>query len=161
MITRKKPWNRVDLPVYSISSKNGADQNMHMMTYCTAISMQPKRLICGIYEGTKTLELVRASGEFVLQLLHEDQFRLTTLLGKTSGHDVNKIQRLQKRNLLGEWQGYAVLTDALAVMQLRVLNEWNAGDHHAFLCDVIAYKNLRDGYALTTRMLSEKGLVRL
>ena len=161
MITRKKPWNRVDLPVYSISSKHGEERNMHMMTYCTAISMQPKRIICGIYEGTKTLELVRASGEFVLQILHEDQFRLTTLLGKTSGHQVNKIQRFQKRNLLGEWQGYSILTDALAVMHLRVVNETNAGDHHAFLSDVIGYKNLRDGNALTTSILSEKGLIRL
>ena len=161
MITRKKPWNRVDLPVYSISSQSGNEQNMHMMTYCTAISMQPKRMMCGIYAGTKTLALVRASGEFVLQLLHEDQFRLTTLLGKTSGHQVNKIARLQKRGMIGEWQGYAILNDALAVMHLRVINETNAGDHFAYLCDVIAYKNLRDGNALTTRILSEKGLVRL
>ena len=73
---RKKPWNRVNLPVYSISSKSAENNNMHIITYTSQISMQPKRFICGIYHGTQTLINVEKSGEFVLQLLADNQYRL-------------------------------------------------------------------------------------
>ena len=79
-MTRKKPWNRVNLPVYSISSKGNDSANMHMITYASQVSMKPKRFICGIYENTMTLENIEASGEFVLQLLADKQYRLMDLL---------------------------------------------------------------------------------
>ena len=99
---RKKPWNRVNLPVYSISSKNIDAHSMHIITYTTQISMEPKRFICCIYHGTQTLLNVEASGEFVLQLLAENQYRLVDLLGKKSGKKIDKIGRLQKRQELEE-----------------------------------------------------------
>ncbi len=95
----KRPWNRVNLPVYAVCSTDGeAVFNMHIITYASQISMNPKRYVCGIYEGTKTLELVSAHHEFVLQLLADSQYRLVELLGKKSGHTIDKIARLEKRN---------------------------------------------------------------
>ncbi len=99
MSIRKKPWNRVDLPVYSVSSK-GITDNMHICTYVSAVSMQPKRMMVALYAGTRTLANVTKSRHFVLQLLHEDQYRLVNQLGKLSGNNIDKISRLQKRNLL-------------------------------------------------------------
>lgn len=160
-MTRKKPWNRVNLPVYSISSKANGSTNMHIITYATAISMQPKRFICGIYHGTQTLENVEASGEFMLQLLNETQYRLLDLLGKKSGKKIDKISRLQKRNELADWNGYPVLKNCLAVMQMKVINSFEGGDHRCFLCDVVAYKNLNEGEALTLDTLRQHKLIRI
>jgi len=55
-LSSRRPWNRVNLPVYSISSKGENNANMHIITYASQISMKPKRFICGIYDGTRTLE---------------------------------------------------------------------------------------------------------
>ncbi len=158
---RKKPWNRVNLPVYSISSKNGTHQNMHIITYASQISMAPKRFVCGIYEGTQTLENVEGSGEFVLQLLKKDQYRLVDLLGKKSGKTIDKIGRLKKRNELIEWNGYQVLSNAIAWMHLKVLSTFEGGDHKGFLCDVVAYKNVQEGDALTLDDLRKHKLIRI
>jgi flavin reductase (DIM6/NTAB) family NADH-FMN oxidoreductase RutF len=158
---RKKPWNRVNLPVYSISSKTAFNQNMHIITYASQISMQPKRFICGIYEGTQTLENVTASGEFILQLLHVSQYRLVDLLGKKSGKKVDKMRLLQKRNELSEWNGFAVLKNCMAVMHLKVINSFEGGDHKGFLCDVVAYKNLNGGAALTLDDLRQHKMIRI
>jgi flavin reductase (DIM6/NTAB) family NADH-FMN oxidoreductase RutF len=160
-MTRKKPWNRINLPVYSISSKANDKSNMHIITYATAISMQPKRFVCGVYHGTQTLENVEASGEFVLQLLSDKQYRLADLLGKKSGRQIDKISRLQKRNELSEWNGYPILKNCLAVMLMKVVNKMEGGDHTCFLCDVTAYKNLHDGEALTLDILREQKIVRM
>lgn len=160
MSLRKKPWNRVNLPVYSISSTNGEENNMHIITYVTAISMEPKRFVVGVYHGTKTLELVEQQGAFVLQLLSEQQYNLVALLGKQSGKKVNKIERLKKRKLVEEWNGYTVLKEAVSVLHLRILHAFEGGDHKGFLCEVTAWKNLNTGDPLTLDVLRSKKIIR-
>lgn len=159
--TRKKPWNRVNLPVYSLSSKSGDQVNMHICTYVSGVSMAPKRMMVAIYHGTKTLELVTQNPHFVLQLLSAGQYNLVSLLGQQSGHRVNKIQRLQKRQLLGEWKGFPILRDALALMELRSIGEMEAGDHRMYCCDLVAYTNLHPGEPLTIDHLRERKIVRM
>ncbi len=137
---------------------------MHIITYAQAVSMQPKQFICAIYLGTKTLELLENNPHFVLQILSAEQYRLVDLLGKKSGNNINKIERLQKRNLLTEWNGFFILKDALAVMEMKaeaIVIKSNQPDHQLFLCDVIAYKNLNEGSPLTTQILGEKKIIRI
>ncbi len=157
----KRPWNRVNLPVYSISSKTDGNKNMHIITYASQISMQPKRFVCGIFKGTQTLENVTKQGEFILQLLAAAQYRLVDLLGKQSGKQIDKISRLTKRSELAEWNGYPILKNCLAVMQLKVISTFEGGDHQGFVCDVTAYKNLNEGEALTLDILRAHKLIRI
>jgi flavin reductase (DIM6/NTAB) family NADH-FMN oxidoreductase RutF len=158
---RKKPWNRVNLPVYSISSKWKDEKNMHLITYAMQAGMKPKCFVCSIYKGTKTLELVEKSGEFVLQLLSASQYRVIDLLGKKSGNNMDKIARLMKRNLLQQWQGFNILKESLAVMHLKVTGCFDAGDHTCFLCECTGYKNLNHGKELTLDVLRKHKLVRI
>ncbi len=160
-LSNRRPWNRVNLPVYSISSKGENNANMQIITYASQISMKPKRFICGIYEGTQTLENVTQHGEFILQLLSATQYRLVDLLGKKSGKQIDKIGRLKKRDELTEWNGYPILKNCLAVMQLKVVSQFDGGDHYGFLCDVIAYKNLNNGEVLTLDTLRAHKLIRI
>jgi len=159
--TRKKPWNRTSLPVYSVSSKTEENENMHICTYVSAVSMQPKRMMVAIYHGTQSLANLTTKPHFILQLLAAGQYNLVNQLGKQSGKNIDKIQRLQKRKLLAEWNGFKILKDALAVIELLAINRMEAGDHCMFLCDVIAYKNLNNGLPLTTTILHEKGIIRI
>lgn len=133
---------------------------MHICTYVSGVSMQPKRMMVAIYHGTQTLENLEQSGHFVLQLLHSSQYRLVQLLGMQSGRKISKVERLQKRGLLDTWKDFYILKDALAVMELRVTDQMEAGDHRMLLCDVLSYKNLNEGEPLTTRILNEKGIIR-
>ncbi len=166
MSLRKKPWNRVNLPVYSISSTDGrGNHNMHIITYVTAISMQPKLFICGIYQGTKTLSHVQQHPRFVLQLLHAGQHALVNILGKKSGNTYDKMQYLRKRNLVREWNGWYILKDALAVMELEAtpctLPAGAAPDHVPYLCSLLAYRNLNEGEALTLDDLRSRKIIRI
>ena len=132
---------------------------MNIITYASAVSMTPKRFICAVYKNTKTLENVRLNRTFVLQILSDNQYALVRLLGKQSGNKINKIEKLTKRNLLSEWKGFNILNDALAVMEMNIINEIDGGDHVCFLCDVVSYKNLNDGNELTLNILSEKKII--
>jgi len=133
---------------------------MHICTYVTGASMEPKRMAVAVYKGTKTLELVEKEKEFVLQLLSKDQFSLIKLLGQTSGRTVDKLARLQKKRLLAEWKTYPVLNTALAYMELSIIQTMDAGDHVLFLCDVKSFRNNLDGEALTLNILRKKKIIR-
>jgi flavin reductase (DIM6/NTAB) family NADH-FMN oxidoreductase RutF len=161
----KKPWNRPNLPVYSICSHAGEEHNMHIITYATAVSMQPKQFVVAVYNGTKTLQLVQANPHFVLQILAANQYNLVRLLGQQSGNKINKIQRLQKRNLVQQWNNFFVLKDALAYMEMRatpllVDKKQQQPDHQLFLCDVIAHKNVNEGAPLTLDILRQQQIIR-
>ena len=46
-------------------------------------------------------------------------------------------------------------------MRMKVINQINAGDHDALLCDVTDYQNLNEGEVLTLDHLREKKLIRI
>lgn len=157
----KRPWNIPDLPVYSIASVGRGKLNMNICTYVTAVSMKPKRYAVAIYHGTKTLENVKSSGVFVLQLLHYDQYRLVNVLGKKSGKQYDKEKYLRSRGYLMCWEEREVLKDAAAWILLNVISSQNAGDHDLFLCEMVSYKTMKEKDILMLHHLSEKGLVRI
>lgn len=156
---RKKPWNRVDQPVYSISSTHNGDVNMNICSYVTPASMKPKRYIVAVYKNTKTLELVQQHPQFLLQVLAEDQYRLVNLLGKKSGFRINKIGKIKEPVELYN-NTFAYLSRSLAYLHLRVLDWLDGGHHWCTLCEVVAYKNLNPGKPLTLEFLKKKKIIR-
>jgi flavin reductase (DIM6/NTAB) family NADH-FMN oxidoreductase RutF len=156
---RKKPWNRVDQPVYSISSAYNGVVNMNICSYVTPVSMNPKRYIVAIYKNTKTLELIEQNPQFLLQFLTEDQYKLVNLLGKKSGLHTNKIERIKEPVELYN-DSFAYLSQSLAYLHLRVLDWLDGGDHWCTLCDVVAYKNLNPGKPLSLELLKKKKIIR-
>lgn len=154
----QRPWNRPSLPVYSVSTLDGEKGNMNIATYVTAISMQPKRYMVGLYKNTKTLANVQAYPQFLLQLLSADQYKVVKLLGQTSGFQHDKIQRL--REPISVFHEFPYLVNSCAIVLCQVISSVDAGDHIAFLCDVTAYKNLNDIPLLTTGFLRDKKIIR-
>lgn len=161
MSIRKKPWNRVNSPVYSLVTKGEDGFNMNICTYVTAVSMQPKRYMVAVYEGTKSLENILKSEEVVLQLMEKSQYKLVNYLGKKSGKTTKKIKHLTSKGLLAEWEGFPVLKDCLAVLKLNIIQSIPGGDHTCFLCDLETYKNLNAGEALDVDYLRDKSIVRM
>ncbi|MFN3841121.1 MAG: flavin reductase family protein [Cyclobacteriaceae bacterium] len=155
---RKKPWNRVDQPVYSIASEAEGQVNMNICSYATPVSMVPKRFIVAICKNTLTLELVKKNPQFILQYLSQEQYKLINLLGKKSGHSINKIQRL--KNQVASYNHFTVLKDCLAYVHLSVLSWLDGGDHWCVLCDVESYKNMNEKEPLTLRYLKKKKIIR-
>lgn len=160
MSMRKRPWNRVNNPVYSLVSRQGDRFNMNICTYVTPVSMKPKRYLIGVYEGTKTLANIKKDPEIVLQFLAAAQYRVVRLLGQQSGKQIDKIKRLDRQHLLDTWKGFPVLREAPAVVRLKVIGTFPGGDHECFLCEVTDYKNRNDGAFLYLDHLKERKIIR-
>lgn len=166
----KKPWNLVNVPVYSIATMHEKSVNMNICTYVSAVSMKPKRYMVAIYHHTKTHEIASKYGVFVLQLLSDIQHGLIKNFGQKSGIEVDKHAFLMRKNKpnspnnaysVFEWEDHLVLKNCVAILKMKTIQIIPAGDHDMFLCDVVAYKNLNDAPILDLNVLRSKKLIRI
>ena len=166
----KKPWNLVNVPVYSIATMPEGTVNMNICTYVSAVSMKPKRYMVAIYHNTKTHEIASQTGIFVLQLLSESQYGLVKNFGQKSGIQFDKHAFLMRKNKLKDqnnpyslidWEDHMILKNSVAVLKLKAIQIIPAGDHDMFLCDVISHENLNDAPILDLDVLRSKKLIRI
>ena len=155
---RVKPWNRVDGPIYSLATTAGGKGNFNICSYVTPIAMKPKRFIIGVYKDTKTLANLEANPIGLLNYLAIDQAQHIKLLGKKSGHSVDKVAQLGSQvEHVGD--GLYKLKGAIATLRLRFLERMDCGDHWAWLAHVDSYENLREAPVLTLEELKRQKLI--
>lgn len=138
----QRPWNVINVPVYSLATEVNGVVNMNVCTYVTAVSMKPKRYLVAVYENTQTLANLQTNEFAVLQLLSPIHLRLINALGKKSGKTYNKQQYLQKQSMVETWQGRTVLKDAAAYLLLKKVWHRPAGDHLVYVFDVEKFLSL-------------------
>ena len=157
---RKKPWNLINAPVYSLATQHKGLVNMNICTYVTAISMQPKLYVVGVYDGTKTKQHVLQEEKAVLQLLSKDQYNLVRHLGNKTGIKFDKDAWLRKKGLLTHWNGFEILKDISACLLIQKTSMQQTGDHLMCVFEVLDYQSFHDNI-LTLDHLREKKLIRI
>lgn len=156
-----KPWNRTAEAVYSLVTMYNGRANMNICTYITPISMQPKMYAIAIYHNTCTHSYVQHTDRFVLQLMHESQYKIVNYMGKRSGNTTNKLKHLLSKNLIMQWQGYPVLSEAAAYILLqKQAFITTGGDHDVLIATVSAYSNNKTGAPLTLEHLRNNNIIR-
>jgi len=168
----KRPWNLINVPVYSVSSRNNGITNMNICTYVSAVSMEPKRYMVAVYHNTQTIENIQNKNEFVLQLLAESQYGLVRNFGQKSGKIFDKQGFLNRKNqnriaekenpyAIVFWNNFEVLSNAVSLILLKPIQIIPSGDHDMYLCDVVTFENLNDSPTLTLDVLRQKKLIRI
>ena len=156
----KRPWNMVDVPVYSLATYQDGQVNMNICTYVSAVSMNPKLYMVALDYQTKTYDNLHQSKVAVLQILHEDHSSLVKLLGKKSGSKIDKAHKLQKQQLLTDWQGHQVLKGACGYLLLNLKDRSNiGGDHELFYFEVEKSTTKNDKGILMFQELIKKGII--
>jgi flavin reductase (DIM6/NTAB) family NADH-FMN oxidoreductase RutF len=82
----------LDSPVYALATLNkDGSTNMNIVTYATPVSIRPDRVwSLGIYKDTLTKDNLLRNPVCILQLLTESQANVVTVLGGSSGRNVDK-----------------------------------------------------------------------
>lgn len=120
----RKFWNIPHAPVYALLSKDLAGHwNYNCCTYVSAVGMNPKHYLIAVYQGTKSLANLQSQPHqhTVLHLLSPQQAPLIRVLGRQSGHTVDKHAKLMRGGHLEDWRGFPVLREASAWAVLRSL----------------------------------------
>ena len=156
----KRPWNIVNMPVYSLATYIDDHVNMNICTYVTAVSMKPKLFMVAVDYSTKTYENLEKGCDCVLQILHQDQQSLVNLLGKKSGKKINKVDKLTSKEKLSKWNGHEVLDGACGYLKLELKGRKNVqGDHELFWFEVVKSKTNSENNILMFQELVEAGII--
>ena len=83
---------------------------------------------------------------------------LVNLLGKKSGHKIDKIKKLGVRIQLTE-EGLFTLNGSLATVRLKFTTRMDGGDHWAWLAEVVSHENHNDDKPLTLEYLKRKKII--
>eukprot|EP00877_Chromochloris_zofingiensis_P004067 jgi/Chrzof1/13661/Cz08g07050.t1 len=135
--TDPPPYTLLSTPVYSLvtRSEDGLKANMNIVTYASPIAIQPQRKYAlGLYIGTLSWENMHQTHKGVLQILQRQHSPLINLLGKQSGHDVDKVKEVEQLGFgLTDAFGMPVLEDCFGAMELQVASDFitcgkNGGD---------------------------------
>lgn len=156
----KRPWNIVNMPVYSLATYTDGQVNMNICTYVTAVSMKPKLFMVAVDYSTKTYENLENGCDCVLQILYKDHISLINLLGKKSGKQVNKLEKLNSKDLVTKWNEHEVLKGACGYLKLEMKGRKNIdGDHEIFWFEVTKSKTNSEDNILMFQDLIEAGII--
>lgn len=156
----RRPWNIVDVPIYSLATYAGDRVNMNICTYVSVVSMSPKIYAIAIDYNTKTFENLEQSDTTVLQILNKKNIGLVRYLGKKSGKIADKHIYLKRKNCLTLWKGYPVLKDANAYVELKMLERKNIrGDHELFWFEAMNYRTVSEENVLMFQELVNQKII--
>jgi flavin reductase (DIM6/NTAB) family NADH-FMN oxidoreductase RutF len=169
----RKFWNIPAAPVYALLTRNASGHwNYNCCTYVSAVGMHPKHYMVAVYQGTKSLENLRDHPDqsTVLHLLSPAQASLIRILGRQSGHAVDKYAKLLRGGHLDSWRTYPVLKEAAAWAELRSLgpckaqsawaaNASGATDHELWLWELVSARVNSIEY-LDTATMRRLGILR-
>ena len=118
----KRVWNIVNPSIYSLSSfDNEGGQNFNICSYVSVISLKPKLYMIAIEKKSKTYSNLSKSSSCILQILSIDNINLVKSLGKKSGWNINKLNFLNKKEMLELWNGKKLLKNPVELYFLKKL----------------------------------------
>jgi flavin reductase (DIM6/NTAB) family NADH-FMN oxidoreductase RutF/rubredoxin len=134
--------------LYVVTAAADGKANGQIANAVIQVTAEPARVAVALNKKNLTHEYVDRGGAFGVSVLaQETPMKFIGLFGFKSGRDVDKLAGVESR--AGETGCPLVTTNALAVLEARVIGRLDAGTHKLFVGDVVAGEVLRAGEPLT------------
>jgi flavin reductase (DIM6/NTAB) family NADH-FMN oxidoreductase RutF len=112
--------------LFAVTATDGQTESGMTANWLTQVSFEPPLVAVAVEQDARTLQLIRSSGHFAVNVLASGQRELAGLLGRRSRNVPDKLQQTPYRP--GE-TGAPLLDAALGYLECRLANEMPAGDH--------------------------------
>ena len=137
------------LPCSVVLLSAEADGKQDLMT-ATAQFVSERVPLCVVSLDKKSLchELVEASGQFILNILSEEQVPLASMAGQTHGRDRNKFKKFKIKHESGQKVEAPLLRDSYANLECKVITSYPLGTYTLYLAEVVAHQYREDRKAV-------------
>jgi len=137
-----KPGNMLyPLPAVLVTSHRGDEDNVFTVAWAGTICTNPPMLSISVRPERYSYELIKESGEFVINLTTEELAYATDYCGVRSGRDVNKFEVLKLKTEKGSKVDCLMLSDSPVNIECKLvkIEEFCEGSsHHMFMAEVLA-----------------------
>jgi flavin reductase (DIM6/NTAB) family NADH-FMN oxidoreductase RutF len=125
-------------PAAMVSCKYGDIDNIITVSWAGTICTNPPMLSISIRPSRYSYELIKNSGEFVVNLPGKDLAKSADFCGVRSGRDVDKFSYLKLTREKASIVDVPMIMEATLSIECKVKNIIELGSHHMFIADVVA-----------------------
>lgn len=135
-----KPGNMLyPLPAVMVSVRNKQGQdNIITVAWAGTVCTNPPMVSISVRPERYSYEMLKESGEFVINLTTEQLCFATDYCGVKSGRDVDKFQKLQLTKEEASAVNAPMIGESPVNVECRVKKTENLGSHVLFLAEVVA-----------------------
>lgn len=111
--------------------------NIHAAPWAGPLSLRPPLIGVAIPPARLTHDLIKRSGEFVLNVPSADLAKQVKQIGAVSGHDVDKLQATGLHVAEPKVVGVPLLAECVGHLECGLLDAYEIGDHTLFVGEVL------------------------
>ena len=124
------------VPVVLVTSSDGTKDNVFTVAWTGTICSDPAMTYISIRPERYSYDIIKKTGEFVINLTTKDLAFATDYSGVTSGRNVNKVEKLglhlEKCNNVSA----PMIKESPISIECKVVEIKELGSHHMFLAEV-------------------------
>ena len=135
-----KPGNMLyPLPAVLVSASDGEGKdNLLTIAWAGTICTNPPMVSISVRPERYSYEMIKQTGEFVINLTTKDLEYATDYCGVVSGRDVDKWEACNLTRVPGTEVNVPYVKESPVSIECRVRKVEELGSHHMFIADVVA-----------------------
>lgn len=142
-----KPGNMlypVPVVMISVKGKEGQD-NVFTVAWAGTICSDPPMVSISVRPERHSYQMIKDTGEFVINLTTKDLVFATDYCGVKSGRDVDKFKEMKLTKGKGQVVNAPIIEESPVNLECKVTEVKELGVHHMFLAEIVAV-NVDDKY---------------
>ena len=132
-------------PVYLLSTEHNGKKNIITIGMFAYFSGKPTLVGVGIAPSRYSFDLIRQSGEYVVNAVDEKLMEAVRVCGEKSGREVDKFELANLTPEKGVKVNAPCIKESPVSIECKVVKEIEVGDHIWFIGEVLATQ-VREGY---------------
>ena len=147
-----KPGNMLyPLPAVMVTcAEEGKKDNIITVAWTGTVCTNPPMAYISVRPERHSYDMIRNSGEFVINLTTKDLVNATDYCGVRSGRDVDKFEEMHLHKEPAKYVKAPLIAESPVNIECKVKQVMELGSHHMFLADVV-------GVNVDTAYLNETG----
>lgn len=135
-----KPGNMVyPLPAVMVSVTDGkGNDNIITVAWVGTVCTNPPMVSISVRPERHSYQMLKETGEFVINLTTEQLAFATDYCGVRSGRDVDKFKEMKLTKEKADFVKAPMIQESPVSIECRVREIHELGSHHMFLADVLA-----------------------
>ena len=141
-----KPGNMLyPLPAVMVSVTDGqGNDNIITVAWTGTICTNPPMVYISVRPSRYSYEMIKKTGEFVINLTTEDLAFATDYCGVRSGRDVDKFKEAHLTREPAQFVKAPMIKESPVSIECKVTEVKELGSHHMFLAEVLAVDAQQD-----------------
>ena len=126
------------VPAVMVSCGNEKESNIITIAWTGIINSEPPMTYVSIRPNRHSYNIIKESGEFVINLVSEDLTFAMDYCGNTTGAKVDKFKEMHLKKAKGEIVACPMIKEAPVNLECKVTEIKHLGSHDMFLAEIAA-----------------------